>query len=372
MYMMEWHAYAGQRKVPEEFEKIRKDFNKQREKHAKGQASELDNYGHPSKKACDDPDGGRSVYEMNDTYIEVRTPFDEKRGMVTAGALSFLVPMLGIALPTLFAHDIPDLYWWFTGQRDRLDHVFTGTDILFMVLSVLLLVGVTIAAFYFGWKYWRLEAFVQRRLLVRFNRKTRKVYVHRPGYAGGVYELNWEDCLASECARDEHKAHRQRGMEMPLILTCPFECSPHGQMEMLFVGRWPRHVRESLQLWEFIRRYMEEGPGSVPRPRRLGRFPWPWKSVSAALSLIWPLLSFGSLRWTVPLLVLISPAIAIFATAQWLALLTCWEPVWPKAIRQACEDGAWPWVRDRLIDLGAWAMLAALVWAVLRGVYGLG
>ncbi|MFN3416097.1 MAG: DUF6708 domain-containing protein [Caldimonas sp.] len=372
MYLVEWHTHSAQRRLPEEFSKTYKQFAQARQRQAQGLSSDFDKAGNWREKACDDPDGGHSVYEMNDTYIELRTPFDEKRGMVTAGALSFLVPMVGIALPTLFAHDIPDLYWWFTGQQDRLDHVFTGIDILFMVLSVLLLVGVTIAAFYFGWKYWRLEAFVQRRLLVRFNRKTRKVYVHRPGYAGGVVALDWEECLSTERDPSKLKPRNRPDSAMPLILTWPPDRTGHDLMEMIYIGRWPRRVRESLQLWEFIRRYMEEGPESVPQPKRLGRFPWPWKSVSAALSLIWPLLSGISLRWTVPLLVLISPAIAIFATAQWVALLTCWEPVWPKAIRQACEDGAWPWLRDRLIDLGAWAMLAALVWVVLRGVYGVG
>jgi hypothetical protein len=368
MYLVEWHTHSAQRRLPEEFSKTYKQFAQARQRQAQGLSSDFDKAGNWREKACDDPDGGHSVYEMNDTYIEVRTPFDEKRGMVTAGALSFLAAPVGVGLPWLFESLAPELL---TGQS-RSGYILSVTDYVLTLFVATLILSLIVGSFYFGWKYWRLEAFVQRRLLVRFNRKTRKVYVHRPGYAGGVVALDWEECLSTERDPAKLKPRNRPDSAMPLILTWPPDRTGHDLMEMIYIGRWPRQVRESLQLWEFIRRYMEEGPDSVPRPRRLGRFPWPWKSVSAALSLIWPLLSGGSLRWTVPLLVLISPAIAIFATAQWLALLTCWEPVWPKAIRQACEDGAWPWLRDRLIDLGAWAMLAALVWAVLRGVYGVG
>lgn len=368
MYLVEWHTHSAQRRLPEEFFEAHKQFAQARQRRAQGLSSDLDQAGNWREKACDDPDGGRSVYEMNDTYIELRTPFDEKRGMVTAGALSFLAAPVGVGLPMMW-----DMC---RGMLSGFHHVdalpLEPSDYATYIFVIVLIVSTVGAAFYFGWKYWRLEAFVQRRLLVRFNRKTRKVYVHRPGYAGGVVALDWEECLSTERDPSKLKPRNRPDSAMPLILAWPPDRTGHNLMEMIYIGCWPRRVRESLQLWEFIRRYMEEGPESVPRPKRLGRFPWPWKSVSAALSLIWPLLSGGSLRWTVPLVVLISPAIAIFATAQWVALLTCWEPVWPKAIRQACEDGAWPWLRDWLIDLGAWAMLAALVWAVLRGVYGVG
>ena len=368
MYLVEWHIASAQRDggdIQAEFEKLKRKLLSEEAKVRKGVKNEHASIIRRDVSVCDDPDGGRSVYEMNDTYIELRTPFDEKRGMVTAGALSFLAAPVGVGLPWLFESLVPELL---TGHS-RSGYILSVTDYVLTLFVATLILSLIVGGFYFGWKYWRLEAFVQRRLLVRFNRKTRKVYVHRPGYAGGVVALDWDDVRPDGIHPGGHEAS---GMGAPVMLNWWPDRTPHGHFEFVLVGRLARSNSEITRLWEFIRRYMEEGPESVPRPKRLGRFPWPWKSVSAALSLIWPLLSGGSLRWTVPLVVLISPAIAIFATAQWVALLTCWEPVWPKAIRQACEDGAWPWLRDRLIDLGAWAMLAGLVWAVLRGVYGVG
>jgi hypothetical protein len=85
---------------------------------------------------------------------------------------------------------------------------------------------------------------------------------------------------------------------------------------------------------------MEEGPQSVPAPKKLlGKVPWPWLSVMASLSFFRPLWRAG-LRWQVACIVaLASPALALHALGHWISLLLCWEPHWPRIIREAGLPG---------------------------------
>ena len=354
MYLMERQVFAGQRDDPEgreTFDKLRKKFVEERFKAEQGRKSDLDNYARLDQSAGGSPDGAHAVYAFNDTFIELRTSFDEKRGGITFAAGCLLVPMVIGALP------FPSMAWEMMTGMTSSGEPLPWQGYAAYAFSILLILGVVGVAFYFGWRFLRLESFTQRRLLVRFNRKTRMVYLHRPVQAGGIVELPWAGCLAPvPPTKDE-----AWGVGVPLTLYWPHDRTPHGYDEIVFVGRPARSTSEFLRLWEFIRRYMEEGPQSVPRPRLIGKFPWPWKALQAAASLVWPLWRIGSLRWMLPLLLLISPAIALFAAGHWLSLLTCWEPVWPKAIRQACGEGWGNVLRSGLIDLGAWAMAGGVI-----------
>jgi len=109
---------------------------------------------------------------------------------------------------------------------------------------------------------------------------------------------------------------------------------------IMLVGKVANGTSDIVNLWEFIRRYMEEGPQSVPRPKKLlGKVPWPWLSLQAPWSFMKPLWRAGLkpkvLLWTV----LLSPVMLIHATGHWISLLLGWEPRWPKIIREAGLPG---------------------------------
>ncbi|PPE71557.1 hypothetical protein IS481_12510 [Caldimonas thermodepolymerans] len=319
-----------------------------------------------TEAACDDPDGSKVVYRFNDTFIELRTPFDDWRGLITLGAVGGLLPAGGIGVPMLVTDVIPTLV---AGADLRTGEPLEFIDCLSLTVVLVVVVGWLWAMFHFGWRIFRLESFTQRRLLVRFNRRTRKVYVHRPSYAGGIVELDWECVTNSVSPRYGRTPGLVLGVPMALMWY-PLE-TPHGRPEMVFVGRCAQSGDELERLWEFIRRYMEEGPQSVPRPRCIGKFPWPWRSVMASGSLAWPLFKMGGLRWLLPLVVLVSPAIACTATGHWISQLLCWEPVFPRRIRQACGEGIGAVIKARLIDAGAWLMAAAVGWGLYRFISSL-
>lgn len=308
------------------------------------------------------PRADQSAYEVNDTCLELRTPFDEKRGLITLVMVSLLFAPVVIGLPDLFNSTIPSL------QQGI--NVSSGTPLgflgyftfLFSALLTLSWIGIVV---YFGHPIIRLEAFVQRRILVRFNRQTRTVYVHRPAYAGGIAALPWDKVIVGIKADDSEAS----GMGLPLALGWGPEHSATGITDLLLVGRLARGNSEILNLWEYIRRYMESDrsqPHGLPRPKRVGKFPWPWRSIRAALSLVWPLFLIRELRWLIPLFVLILPAALPFAMGHWVSQWLCWEPRWPRAIRKACDDGWVQALKPWLIDIGTWAMAAATLYGVVR------
>jgi len=61
----------------------------------------------------------------------------------------------------------------------------------------------------------RLEAFTSRHMLVRFNRITQQVYLHRPNYCGGTVILPWEGVIYSGANMKSIAA----GMGVPLRMV---------------------------------------------------------------------------------------------------------------------------------------------------------
>nr|WP_232097617.1 hypothetical protein [Pseudomonas sp. URMO17WK12:I11] len=90
--------------------------------------------------------------------------------------------------------------------------------------------------------------------------------------------------------------------------------------------------------WEFIRRFMDEGPEDLPRPPMTSHFPWPWQAFTPQFEGLTHYFRKSS-RIIKLGLVLISPAFLIIGTGHWLSLMLCWKPRWPKIIREAGLPG---------------------------------
>ncbi|SEJ74718.1 DUF6708 domain-containing protein, partial [Achromobacter sp. NFACC18-2] len=183
-----------------------------------------------------------------------------------------------------------------------------------------------------------LEAFTARRLIVRFNRVTRKVYLLRPQYLGGIRILDWEKTQPII----EKSMTELEGTGGFILLAwdrghgVDLEGNPTDNIELAFVGKPTRNASELLAFWEYIRRYMEEGPDAAPAPKNLiNKFPWPWLSFKVAWRLDTQFLRHSALWIFVALNILMLPAILIHATGHWLSLLLCYEPKFPRAIEEA-------------------------------------
>ena len=139
------------------------------------------------QRRSDTIDDHHAIYCHTDTYIDVCTYNDDKRGLITLvlavftwGLAWYSVIDIWLELFGLSPNQaVSALEFWIA---------FIGFTLTTPVYCYVLL--------RFGFPIWHLEAFTLRRLVVRFNRKTRKVYLLRPPHLGGVAVHDWEQVEA--------------------------------------------------------------------------------------------------------------------------------------------------------------------------------
>ncbi|WP_143501994.1 DUF6708 domain-containing protein [Pseudomonas sp. Irchel 3E13] len=329
MYWIEWMLWHIQTS-PHESEQWQDKLRKIQA--AEGMGKGRDNFLGIPYRASETPSGEGSIYEVNERYIElIAGESQERRGLIT-----YISIIIGGFLFKLVSFAIITNTVWFTGIHPSLKTPATAGGFA-LGIFMLFLTGIF---FYVTARYARtlitLENFVQRRMLIRFNRVTRQVYLHRPRFAGGVTVFAWEQVSAEAVVGEEESANIGR----KLILSWGPSMPDLPHLHVVFVGKRADGTSDIVNLWEFIRRYMEEGPQSVPVPKKmLSKVPWPWLSVMASLSFFRPLWRAG-MRWQVACWVaLTSPAFALHAVGHWISLLLCWEPRWPRIIREAGLPG---------------------------------
>ncbi|MBZ9574727.1 hypothetical protein KGR00_08420 [Halomonas coralii] len=299
-----------------------KQFEKATEKYGKQYR------GMQERQVSDAPSDARSIYRMNDTYMDVRTFFDEWRGGIVLGLSPLLLGVLGFPFSFLIpmGGDLMSGHTFHTGRAIEASDYMAFLVLLFGWLLML-------AAFIYLFWIFRMECLVQRHIVVRFNRKTRKIYINRPNFAGGNRVYDWDDVVAS-VDPDDRVVTKQRKREI-LMLFFFKQRTGAEYHDVVFLGAPLRSDHELYALWEYIRRYMEEGPESLPKPRCIPSFPWPWRSLLAP----W---SFVENKWAaapcrpgmIALVVIASPLMLIHAVAHWCSLLLCWPVYWPRKLRR--------------------------------------
>ncbi len=330
MYWIEWMIWYLQTSPSERenWERVHKKYTTEKRSGKFSHEKELPGI---RESVSNTPCADGSVYECNEVYVEVMAgESSERRGVVTYFSvfLSYLLCNLAV---DLVADNKVILSALYSGRA------VTGGDYASAAFVAIL----TAATFYVVFRYGRilinLENFVQRRMLIRFNRVTRQVYLHRPKFAGGITVLDWEEVTVDPAVADKNEGDNV-GRKLILFWEPSLPDRPH--LHLVFVGKRADGTSDIVNLWEFIRRYMEEGPQSVPAPKKLlGKVPWPWLSVMASLSFFRPLWRAG-LRWQVACIVaLASPGLAFHSVGHWISLLLCWEPRWPRIIREAGLPG---------------------------------
>ncbi|WP_256985238.1 DUF6708 domain-containing protein [Chromohalobacter israelensis] len=325
MYFVEWlmhRTLTASKKDITGFEGDMKQFEKATEKYGKQYR------GMQERQVSDAPSDARSIYKMNDTYMDIRTFFDEWRGGVLLGLSPlllglfffpvFILPEMTVAL---FTGVVPG-----AGRSVSVgDYVgIAGTWAIWLVF---------LAAFVYLFWVFRMECLVQRHIVVRFNRKTRKVYINRPNFAGGNQVYDWDDVVAS-VDPDDQVVTKKRKREI-LMLFFFKQRTGAEYHDVVFLGAPLRSDHELYALWEYIRRYMEEGPESIPKPKCIPRFPWPWRSLLAPWSFLEN--KWAAAPWSprmIALVLIASPVMLLHAVAHWCSLLLCWPVYWPRQLRR--------------------------------------
>lgn len=265
------------------------------------------------------------IYACNDTYLEMRCGgMEEKRGAISLITIVLLYFLIGPLV------DIPGRILWAvvsgSGMVFNRD-LYIGDLFIFVLLTATLGGGLWLY-FKYAFRFSRLELLTSRHLLIRFNRITRQVYLHRPASCGGILVLPWDGMQSEEIA----------GLRL-VLAWAPGKRTELPFPTSVFVGRQSSRRSDLQAELEFIRRYMDEGGlQAVEKPRLSSQLPLPGAAFAAQFEALGSFLrNSGPLTWFGCLL--ISPAFVIVGLSHWASLLLCWRPRWPSLICEAGQPG---------------------------------
>ncbi|WP_189374502.1 DUF6708 domain-containing protein [Vogesella alkaliphila] len=278
-------------------------------------------------------DDNYAIYCKTASYLDICTYNDDKRGLLTM--------VMGALLYGLIPWWYGDISQWHsiltTGQAPNGDPLDVEYAFV-MMIGLVILLPLTFVFFRYLAKIWRLEAFTMRRLVVRFNRETRQMYFLRPTFLGGVTAYNWDEIDAA-LPKDMPNHEGVGGMLVIGAITRD-GVNPHSQItaDGAFVGNACRDYQHLLSFWEYIRRFMEDGPDAVPEPRRRrSKWPNPLASMWTVSRLSLPG-GFDLGRSFLWLRLVLTPVFVIWGLGHYASLLLCYEPRFPKAIRVASHE----------------------------------
>ncbi|MFK1566994.1 hypothetical protein ACIUX1_30955, partial [Pseudomonas aeruginosa] len=226
MYLIEWMLWYVQTSRYEI-----DNWQTKLEQHLRSQRLKMHEQDAPGirDRASEYPSAEGSLYDFNDTYIEVMAGASPmRRGVITFITLSILYFLLDFGSTTFLVSTI-----WYTGVDYWMQTPATTSD----YLNALFTAALAAACFYVVIRYVRiiinLENFVQRRLLIRFNRVTRQVYLHRPRFAGGITVLDWEQVTPQSVVGQAEAENI--GRQVLLLWDPAVTGLPH--LHLVFVGK---------------------------------------------------------------------------------------------------------------------------------------
>lgn len=253
------------------------------------------------------------VIRMNSTYLDIQDKYYGWKGVLAAVAVVITGMMGGILIYEPLITD------WSTLSGSKLNDEILITLLMWVIASPLL---------WLNWWHFHKEGLTYTHFPIRFNRKNRMVYVFRQN--GTVLSHPWEKLyfVATNYQQSEStweiRGHvlDEDGKTVLETFALPHldNYEPAEKIPSLFAQ------------WEFIRRFMEEGPekliGQVDHvldiaDRREGF----WEGMGHI---------FGNFA-PVPLLALIlSPFLISVAIGRWIAIHSSKIPRWPEDVEREC------------------------------------
>ncbi|SOZ63295.1 conserved membrane hypothetical protein [Cupriavidus taiwanensis] len=275
---------------------------------------EVEEHLSPKQPVSDLPPNDHGLLRVNSTFVEYMDRFFLQRGWAAfAGAP---IVAIGIFFGGLFASSIyaTDIY----GREPDLTSIISGW-IGVIALAVITFIGMKFA--------WLKDFFRYTHYPIRFNRRNRMVYVFRHNGVDGVLAVPWD------------KAHFFIGRSSPVAggqghYTFDLRCNVLDEQRLVrdtfAIGMDGGTSRGAvLEHWEMVRRYMEEGPQSLP-------FPPLALTVSTETTLRNMVITQVSGQFSGVLSILMLPITLPWAFFRYLVMKTCKRPIWPEDVEAAC------------------------------------
>ena len=267
-------------------------------------------------------------YAYNDRYLEIRGGmFENFRGIVTwLSILIFMFPLTGFYFAFIIASQL------YNSENENI-----ASDIFAMICFLITsLVLIYLCFRYFRYVY-RLELFTIRHIRVRFNRVTRQVYIQRPKYCGGTVVFKWDHIMPGNFG---DSGSDMNGTNMVnLIVFHPYKTG-FPIAHSVGIGKNTYKGQDYKDEWEFIRRYMEDGPENLPKPRLSTHLPMPFHGLGGHIS---PMIHAAKNSKSIVMYLLLIPVflilLPVYTAGYFISECLCWQPRWPKVIRQAGKKG---------------------------------
>lgn len=275
---------------------------------------EEEEYLDPKAPAADLPPNEHGLLRLNSTFCECMDRFFLRRGWAAMGGAPFF--FLALFFAGLFGFTI------YSPRDDGSDP--SNAMVVFSWIATIICIS---CAIFVVKVIWLKDFFRYTHYPIRFNRRNRVVYVFRHNGPGGVLTVPWDDAYF-------FIGRSGPAMGGQTFFTFDLRCHVLDDQRMVrdtfAVGMDGSNSRGAvLEHWEMVRRYMEDGPQSLPFPplaMTVNTEPTFRNAVitqvSGQFSGIWRILMlFITLPW------------ALF---RYLAMKTCKRPVWPAEVEAAC------------------------------------
>lgn len=247
------------------------------------------------------PDDKAALVSFNSTYIE----FVDRRFRLRGGAYTALQILSVAAVFCIFAYFLI---------------VYFNTDVFngFALMTIIMLPATLLT---FWLLFWRKEFASPTYYPIRFNRKTRKVYVYRDKRDGGLLTLPWEEGFF----------HIGKGYRQRFLLDLRCHVLDGDIVKDTFpIGHYFDDPNAIKGMWAFICGYMEEGPKAVQPDHIMLSVEPTWKNCYMMFAA--SMQAYSKMKLTI-----LAPFIYSLAASRWLVMKTCKVPVWPTDIEKECQ-----------------------------------
>jgi hypothetical protein len=284
---------------------------------------ELNNQLHVKNKLDVDPLGQLNVIRINSIFIETADKFYRTKGLLTSG-------MTCIGMLFIFA----SLFMGFGSIYDAFYRDITNPVGAFCA-GLFVVIGSSVMVFICYWLFMQ-DTFAWTHYPIRLNRNTRMVHAFRIG--GSVLSIPWDDVFFTLA-----RAQKLTGIQFWKVSGRVLDKDGITVKDNFSFG-YESNVQENvLEFWEFLRRYMEEGPQGLPEklvycppihdrrePVRFGLW-FMWMDLNGQRIGQISMLPFTLFNWL----------------GRMVAMRTCKIPQWPKEIEETCTiEPNDPYVKD--------------------------
>lgn len=282
----------------------------------------------PIDQQAEKPHASDRVIRMNSTYLEMVDGNYEGRGAMSATGLFVLC----IALWVIFS-------FWSMAFSDLLNPHWNRDEILPMLSTTSALTVMSLLPAYgIAWFNRRSgEWFGYTHYPIRFNRKNRMVYVFRGD--GTVLEAAWNKIYFTL-----HEAKKLGGITWLGISGLVLKDAQTVEEQFTF-GYSAISEDNCKRHWEFVRRYMQDGPLTVMHAEGFTYcLPIADKKETPYQGWVELLSTMGT---STVLRTVMIPFFAFFLIGRMVANATCKVPLWPADVETTCRiDPHDPYARD--------------------------